>query len=126
MGEGARILGAPATTRLPRKYPESTHLEYRWNAGLALHTAIEVDIFAIVVTECGIANLRGRSPYERAMLIIQNCAHPDFRDELNGYLEMVKGGHTPHTLTAAFKLHEQYLRRATCAGWTGGSSWGRG
>ena len=52
----------------------------------------------IVATEYGIADLRGRSPYERATLIIHNCAHPDFRDELNGYLEMVEGGHTPQTL----------------------------
>ena len=70
----------------------------------------------IVATEYGIADLRGRSPYERAVLIIQNCAHPDFRDELNGYLEMVEGGHTPQTLTAAFKLHEQYLRTGDMRG----------
>ena len=70
----------------------------------------------IVATEYGIADLRGRSPYERATLIIQNCAHPDFRDELNGYLEMVEGGHTPQTLTAAFKLHEQYLRTGDMRG----------
>jgi propionyl-CoA:succinyl-CoA transferase len=63
----------------------------------------------IVATEWGVADLRGRSPYERASLIIENCAHPDFREELKGYLEMVGGGHTPHTLRAAFKLHEQFL-----------------
>jgi len=51
----------------------------------------------IVATEHGIADLRGRSPCERACLIIENCAHPDFRDELKGYLEMVEGGHTPTT-----------------------------
>ena len=38
----------------------------------------------IVATEWGIADLRGRSPYERAVLIIHSCAHPDFRDELTG------------------------------------------
>ncbi|MGA3044567.1 MAG: acetyl-CoA hydrolase/transferase C-terminal domain-containing protein, partial [Bryobacteraceae bacterium] len=70
----------------------------------------------IVATEYGIADLRGRSPYERATLIIHNCAHPDFRDELNGYLEMVEGGHTPQTLTAAFKLHEQYLKTGDMRG----------
>jgi len=70
----------------------------------------------IVATEYGIADLRGRSPYERAALIIHNCAHPDFRDELNGYLEMVEGGHTPQTLTAAFKMHEQYLKSGDMRG----------
>ena len=70
----------------------------------------------IVATEWGIADLRGRSPYERALLIIENCAHPEFRDELRGYLEMVRGGHTPHTLTAAFKLHEQFLKTGDMRG----------
>jgi propionyl-CoA:succinyl-CoA transferase len=70
----------------------------------------------IVATEWGIADLRGRSPYERALLIIENCAHPEFRDELRGYLEMVRGGHTPHTLTAAFKLHEQFLNTGDMRG----------
>ena len=70
----------------------------------------------IVATEWGIADLRGRSPYERADLIIHNCAHPDFRDELIGYLEMVEGGHTPQTLKAAFKLHEQYMRTGDMRG----------
>ena len=70
----------------------------------------------IVATEHGIADLRGRSPCERACLIIENCAHPDFRDELKGYLEMVEGGHTPTTLTAAFKMHEQYLTTGNMRG----------
>lgn len=70
----------------------------------------------IVATENGVADLRGRSPYERAMLIIENCAHPDFRDELKGYLDMVEGGHTPHTLTAAFRMHEQFQKTGTMRG----------
>ena len=72
----------------------------------------------IVATENGIADLRGRSPYERAMLIIENCAHPDFRDDLRNYLEMVQGGHTPHTLSAAFKFHEQFLKTGDMRGVT--------
>jgi succinate CoA transferase len=70
----------------------------------------------IVATEHGIADLRGRSPFERAMLIIENCAHPEFRSELRGYLEMVHGGHTPHTLGAAFKFHEQFLKTGDMRG----------
>ena len=63
----------------------------------------------VIVTEHGIADLRGRSPHERAELIIENCAHPEFRSELHAYLRMVKSGHTPHTLRAAFAFHCRYL-----------------
>jgi acetyl-CoA hydrolase len=63
----------------------------------------------VIVTEQGIADLRGRSPHERAELIIENCAHPEFRDDLHAYLRMVKSGHTPHTLRAAFAFHCHFL-----------------
>ena len=63
----------------------------------------------VIVTEHGIADLRGRSPHERAELIIENCAHPEFRNELHAYLHMVKSGHTPHTLRAAFAFHCRFL-----------------
>jgi acetyl-CoA hydrolase len=62
----------------------------------------------IIVTEFGVADLRGKSPYERANEIIDHCAHPDYRDLLRGYLNILKGGHTPHTLSAAFRMHEQF------------------
>jgi acetyl-CoA hydrolase len=63
----------------------------------------------VVVTEQGIADLRGHSPHERAELIIQNCAHPDYREALENYVHMVKKGHTPQTLQAAFAFHRRYL-----------------
>lgn len=63
----------------------------------------------VIVTEHGIADLRGRSPHERAELIVNNCAHPEFRNELHAYLHMVKSGHTPHTLRAAFAFHCRFL-----------------
>ena len=70
----------------------------------------------IVATEWGIADLRGRSPYERAYLIIENCAHPDFRGALKSYLAMVESGHTPHTLSAAFRMHDRYLKTGDMRG----------
>ena len=70
----------------------------------------------IVATEQGIADLRGKAPYERAVEIINNCAHPDFRAELKGYLDMVQGGHTPQTLTAAFRMHEQFMKTGDMRG----------
>ena len=70
----------------------------------------------IVATEWGVADLRGRSPLERAALIIENCAHPEFRDSLREYLAMVGSGHTPQTLRAAFLMHEQFRQTGDMQG----------
>jgi acetyl-CoA hydrolase len=67
----------------------------------------------VIITEQGVADLRGKSPNERAKAIIQNCAHPDFKEELMGYLSKVKDGHTPQTLSNAFKMHEHFLKTGT-------------
>ncbi|HEU5080054.1 MAG TPA: acetyl-CoA hydrolase/transferase family protein [Opitutaceae bacterium] len=64
----------------------------------------------VLVTEQGVADLRGKDPYERAIAIIENCAHPDFRDQLRSYFRASKGGHTPHTLATAFSMHENFLQ----------------
>ncbi|MBX6394612.1 MAG: succinate CoA transferase [Alicyclobacillaceae bacterium] len=73
------------------------------------HTEHEVDV---VVTEHGLADLRGLAPRERAPLIIERCADPAYRDELREYYKdaLKRGGHTPHVLERAFFLHERYLR----------------
>ncbi len=63
----------------------------------------------VIVTEQGVADLRGKSPHERARLMIEQCAHPSFRDVLHRYCEASKDGHTPQTLAHAFALHEQFL-----------------
>ena len=70
----------------------------------------------IVATEHGVADLRGRAPLERAELIIDNCAHPEFRPQLRAYLSMVAGGHTPQTLGSAFKMHEQFIETGDMRG----------
>jgi succinate CoA transferase len=64
----------------------------------------------VLVTEQGVADLRGKDPAERARAIMENCAHPDFRGQLMRYFEESKGGHTPQTLATAFAMHERYLR----------------
>ncbi len=69
------------------------------------HTEHDVDV---LVTEHGYADLRGLAPRERAPLIIENCVHPDFREELMDYYnEAVEkvGGQTPHILEKAFSWH---------------------
>ncbi len=64
---------------------------------------------SVVITENGIADLRGKSPHERAELIVDRCAHPDFREELHAYFDKMKECHTPQTLAAAFAMHQQFL-----------------
>ena len=66
------------------------------------HSEHSVDI---VITDQGIADLRGKSPIQRAKEVIENCAHPDYRPLLREYLALAKGGHTPHTLQSAFAFH---------------------
>ena len=65
----------------------------------------------IVVTEQGVADLRGKDPHERAQLIIDNCAHPDYREQLRDYLKLVgPGSHQPMSLSMGIAMHRQFLR----------------
>ncbi len=70
----------------------------------------------VVITEQGVADLRGLDPHERARVIIRNCAHPEFRDQLMGYLEYVRAGHTPQSLSLAFAMHRQFDRTGDMRG----------
>jgi len=66
----------------------------------------------VIVTEQGLADLRWKSPRERAELIIENCAHPDFRPLLREYYrDACKfGGQTPHDLEKALSYHVRYQK----------------
>jgi len=70
----------------------------------------------VVVTEWGAADLRCKAPIERAELIIDRCAHPDFRDMLRDYLMRSRYTHTPHGLSDAFVMHEQFMRSGSMQG----------
>jgi acyl-CoA hydrolase len=59
----------------------------------------------VIITEQGIADLRGKCPVERANAIIENCAHPDYRSVLCDYVSLAGEGHSPQTLRAAFAMH---------------------
>ena len=60
----------------------------------------------VLVTEQGVADLRGKSPKERAQCIIENCVHPDYKQIMWDYMKLTDGRqHTPHLLKAAFALH---------------------
>ena len=71
------------------------------------HTEHDVDI---LVTDQGLADLRGLAPRERAEIIIENCVHPDFKEEIRDYFVRAcnqTGGQTPHILEEAFKFHNR-------------------
>ena len=65
----------------------------------------------VIVTEQGVADLRGKSPAQRAECIIENCAHPGYKPLLREYLSIAKGGHTRHNLPAAFAMHDSLARK---------------
>ena len=65
----------------------------------------------VIVTEQGVADLRGKGPLRRAQEIIENCAHPDYRSLLRDYLRIAGGGHEPQSLRSAFAFHDAYLTK---------------
>jgi succinyl-CoA:acetate CoA-transferase len=79
------------------------------------HTEHDVEI---VVTEQGLADLRGLSPRQRAQVLISQCAHPDYRAALHDYVDRAQanarrgigGLHTPHLLDEALSWHSRYMR----------------
>ena len=81
------------------------------------HTEHDVQV---IVTEQGLADLRGLSPTQRAELIIDKCAHPDFRPALRDYLERARhsggGQHTPHLLPGALSWHQRFVETGTMRG----------
>jgi succinate CoA transferase len=62
----------------------------------------------VIVTEQGVADLRGLSPTQRAQRIIENCVHPDYKEIMWDYLKIAGKGHMPHNLQAAFALHQAF------------------
>jgi propionyl-CoA:succinyl-CoA transferase len=79
---------------------------------LASHMDHSEHSVQIVVTEQGVADLRGKDPHERAELIINNCAHPDYKEQLRDYLRLVTpSSHEPLSLSLGFAMHRQFLRQ---------------
>ena len=78
---------------------------------LASHMDHSEHSVQIVVTEQGVADLRGKDPHERAVCIIDNCAHPDFKEQLRDYLKLVtQGSHEPLSLSLGLAMHRQFMR----------------
>lgn len=74
----------------------------------------------VIVTEQGLADLRGLSPKQRAELIIANCAHPKFRPMLEDYyaraLKDSYGKHSPSLLNEALSWHQRFVETGSMEG----------
>lgn len=78
---------------------------------LAAHQDHSEHSVNIVVTEQGVADLRGKDPFERAQVLIDNCAHPDYREQLREYLKRIEpGSHEPMSLPLGFAMHRHFLK----------------
>lgn len=98
------IFMAPSTAkggRISSIVPMVSHVD---------HTEHDV---SVVVTEKGLADLRGLAPKQRARAVITQCVHPEFRDALQDYFDRAcaasAGKHTPHLLTEALGWHQRFL-----------------
>ncbi|MBB3932897.1 succinyl-CoA:acetate CoA-transferase [Kaistia hirudinis] len=79
------------------------------------HNEHDVDV---IVTENGLADLRGLAPRERAEVIIANCMHADFRDQARDYFTraLKRGGQTPHLLNEAFEWYDRLEKTGSMKG----------
>ena len=75
------------------------------------HTEHDVQV---IVTENGLADLRGLSPRRRARLIIENCANADYKSLLLDYYNRAEqtspGKHTPHILPESLSWHNRFVQ----------------
>ncbi len=93
------IFSCPSVTKgglISNIVPMVSHLD---------HSEHSVDI---LITDQGIADLRGKDPVQRAETVIENCANPEYKQLLWDYMKLGKGGQTPHALTAALGFHTEF------------------
>jgi len=71
----------------------------------------------VIVTEQGLADLRGLAPRRRAELVIEQCAHPDYRPMLRDYYARAfKGSYglqTPMLCGEALAWHQRFIDTGT-------------
>ncbi len=77
---------------------------------LASHVDSSEHSVSVIITEQGVADLRGHSPGERAEILIENCAHPDYRPLLRDYIARAETihSHSPQKLQSAFGMHQAF------------------
>jgi len=74
------------------------------------HCDISEHDIDVIITDQGVADLRGKDDIARARCIIENCAAEDYRDKLGDYLDRsikAVGGHHPHILSEVFSWHSK-------------------
>lgn len=98
------IFMTPSTAkggRISAIVPQASHVDH-----------ITQDV-QVIVTEQGLADLRGLSPKQRAAVIIQNCAHPDYRPHLEDYFRRACRGsygmQSPSLLTESLSWHQRFI-----------------
>ncbi len=81
------------------------------------HTEHDMDV---LVTEQGLADLRGLAPRQRAQRVIDTCVHPEYKPILQEYYDralkecLASGSaHEPHMLEKVFKMHRHLKANGT-------------
>ncbi len=81
------------------------------------HTEHDLDV---LVTEQGLADMRGLAPKDRAQCIIDNCVHPEYKPILQEYYDMAKKeclakgvGHEPQLWDRVFKMQLNLAQNGT-------------
>lgn len=95
------ILMAPSTAKggsISTVVPMTPHVDHNEHS------------IQILVTEQGLADLRGLGPTERAETIISKCAHPMYRDALRAYTRSCAPAHLRQNLETAFAWHLNLAR----------------
>ena len=100
------IFSTPSTAKggcISKIVPMVTHAD---------HTEHDTMVF---ITEQGVADVRGLDPVQRAKVIIENCAHPDYHPQLLDYLKKAQqgGGHEPVDLAHCFDMQLNFIKNGT-------------
>ncbi len=81
------------------------------------HTEHDLDV---LVTEQGLADLRGLAPKDRAQAIIDKCVHPAYKPIIQEYFDMAskeclakKVGHEPQLFEKCFKMQWNLAKNGT-------------
>ena len=78
------------------------------------HATLDVDV---IVSERGVADLRGLTPKEKAPIIIDQIANPKYQPMLLDYFhracEACGNSQTPHLLEEAFDFHNRFNKTGT-------------
>lgn len=81
------------------------------------HTEHDLDV---LVTEQGLADLRGLAPKDRAQTIIDKCVHPEYKPIIQEYFDMAKKeclakgvGHEPQLFDRCFKMQQNLAVNGT-------------